>query len=119
MGKNRGDTLTLESGLRVFATVHPSSLLRVPDEADKQAAPQAAAMNFQFRLRGLAPPPGVFAIEFVPFMLATLSVVFAVDPFADDFISASDDMVDSPGRVVELPMQGRSLLAHSFRTGTD
>ena len=67
-------------------------------------------MNFQFRLRGLAPPPGVFAIEFVPFVPAPLSVVFAVDPFADDFTSASDDMVNSTGRGVELPMQGRSLL---------
>jgi DNA polymerase len=38
IGRNRGATLTLANGLRVFVTVHPSSLLRVPDEADKQAA---------------------------------------------------------------------------------
>jgi uracil-DNA glycosylase len=38
IGRNRGGTLTLANGLRVFVTVHPSSLLRVPDEADKQAA---------------------------------------------------------------------------------
>ena len=38
IGKNRGETLTLANGLRVFVTVHPSSLLRLPDEADKQAA---------------------------------------------------------------------------------
>ena len=38
IGKNRGETLTLAEGLRVFVTVHPSSLLRLPDEADKQAA---------------------------------------------------------------------------------
>ncbi len=38
IGKHRGETLVLENGLRVFVTVHPSSLLRLPDEADKQAA---------------------------------------------------------------------------------
>jgi DNA polymerase len=38
IGRNRGATLTLVNGLRVFVTVHPSSLLRVPDEADKRAA---------------------------------------------------------------------------------
>jgi uracil-DNA glycosylase len=38
IGKNRGETLNLANGLRVFVTVHPSSLLRLPDEADKQAA---------------------------------------------------------------------------------
>jgi uracil-DNA glycosylase len=38
IGKNRGETLTLANGLPVFVTVHPSSLLRLPDEADKQAA---------------------------------------------------------------------------------
>jgi uracil-DNA glycosylase len=38
IGRNRGEALTLANGLRVFVTVHPSSLLRLPDEADKQAA---------------------------------------------------------------------------------
>jgi uracil-DNA glycosylase len=38
IGKNRGRTLSLASGLRVFVTVHPSSLLRAPDEAARQAA---------------------------------------------------------------------------------
>ncbi len=38
IGRNRGATLTLANGLRVLVTVHPSSLLRVPDEADKHAA---------------------------------------------------------------------------------
>jgi uracil-DNA glycosylase family protein len=38
IGKNRGETLTVANGQRVFVTVHPSSLLRLPDEADKQAA---------------------------------------------------------------------------------
>jgi uracil-DNA glycosylase len=30
--------LVLASGLRMFVTVHPSSLLRAPDEAARQAA---------------------------------------------------------------------------------
>ena len=38
IAKNRGGTLTLANGLRVFLTVHPSSLLRVPDEADRKSA---------------------------------------------------------------------------------
>ena len=38
IGKNRGEALDLANGLRVFVTVHPSSLLRLPDEADKEAA---------------------------------------------------------------------------------
>ncbi len=38
IGRNRGKTLTLEGGLRVFVTIHPSSLLRLPAEADKRAA---------------------------------------------------------------------------------
>ena len=38
IGRNRGATLTLANGLRVLVTVHPSSLLRVPDEADRHAA---------------------------------------------------------------------------------
>ncbi len=38
IGRNRGATLALANGLRVLVTVHPSSVLRVPDEADKQAA---------------------------------------------------------------------------------
>ncbi|MBV9286460.1 MAG: UdgX family uracil-DNA binding protein [Hyphomicrobiales bacterium] len=35
---NRGETLSLANGLIVFVTVHPSSLLRVPDKADKETA---------------------------------------------------------------------------------
>ena len=35
---NRGATLALANGLIVFVTVHPSSLLRVPDRADKERA---------------------------------------------------------------------------------
>ncbi len=38
IGRNRGETLVLESGLRVVVTVHPSSLLRLPKEADREAA---------------------------------------------------------------------------------
>jgi uracil-DNA glycosylase len=35
---NRGQVLEIEHGWQVFATVHPSSLLRAPDEAAKAAA---------------------------------------------------------------------------------
>ena len=35
--KMRGQTVTREDGLRVFLTVHPSYLLRIPDEASKAA----------------------------------------------------------------------------------
>jgi DNA polymerase len=35
--KMRGEIVTREDGLRVFVTVHPSYLLRIPDEADKAA----------------------------------------------------------------------------------
>ena len=38
IGKNRGTTLVLANRLAVFVTVHPSSLLRVPDGADRKAA---------------------------------------------------------------------------------
>ena len=38
IGANRGATLLLANGLRVFVTVHPSSLLRVPDEEAKRNA---------------------------------------------------------------------------------
>jgi DNA polymerase len=35
--KLRGQVLTRDDGLRVFLTVHPSFILRIPDLADKQA----------------------------------------------------------------------------------
>ena len=35
IGANRGRTLILPDGLRVFVTIHPSSLLRLPDKADR------------------------------------------------------------------------------------
>ncbi len=38
IGKNRGDALMLANGLRMFVTVHPSSLLRAPDQTARQAA---------------------------------------------------------------------------------
>jgi DNA polymerase len=38
IGANRGKILEAANGLRVFITVHPSSLLRLPDEADRHAA---------------------------------------------------------------------------------
>jgi uracil-DNA glycosylase len=34
--KMRGQTIERDDGLRIFFTVHPSYLLRIPDEADKQ-----------------------------------------------------------------------------------
>ncbi|HLH48403.1 MAG TPA: uracil-DNA glycosylase family protein, partial [Roseiarcus sp.] len=37
IGANRGKVIELPSGLRIFATIHPSYLLRVPDEAAKAA----------------------------------------------------------------------------------
>jgi DNA polymerase len=37
IGANRGKIIELPSGWRIFATVHPSYLLRVPDEAAKAA----------------------------------------------------------------------------------
>ena len=33
VGANRGKIVELQSGLRIFATIHPSYLLRMPDEA--------------------------------------------------------------------------------------
>jgi uracil-DNA glycosylase family protein len=38
IGANRGKVLEAAEGLRVFVTVHPSSLLRLPDEAARRAA---------------------------------------------------------------------------------
>jgi len=35
---NRGKTLVAPTGISVFVTVHPSSLLRMPEEADRHAA---------------------------------------------------------------------------------
>jgi uracil-DNA glycosylase family protein len=35
IGANRGKVIELPNGLRIFATVHPSYLLRVPDEAKR------------------------------------------------------------------------------------
>ncbi|HLJ72094.1 MAG TPA: UdgX family uracil-DNA binding protein [Roseiarcus sp.] len=37
IGANRGKVIELASGLRIFATIHPSYLLRVPDEAARAA----------------------------------------------------------------------------------
>ena len=37
VGANRGKVVELPSGLRIFATIHPSYLLRVPDEAARHA----------------------------------------------------------------------------------
>jgi len=37
VGANRGTVFDLEGGLRVFVTIHPSSLLRVDDEEDRRS----------------------------------------------------------------------------------
>jgi len=37
VGANRGKIVELPNGLRIFATIHPSYLLRVPDEAARHA----------------------------------------------------------------------------------
>lgn len=37
IGANRGKIVELPNGLRIFATIHPSYLLRVPDEAARHA----------------------------------------------------------------------------------
>jgi DNA polymerase len=33
----RGEMVEREDGLRVFLTIHPSFILRIPDEAEKEA----------------------------------------------------------------------------------
>ena len=38
VGANRGMVLNFEGGLRVFVTIHPSSLLRVEDEDERHSA---------------------------------------------------------------------------------
>ncbi len=35
--KMRGEVIEREDGLRVFITIHPSFILRIPDPADKEA----------------------------------------------------------------------------------
>ncbi len=35
--RERGNVITREDGLRVFLTIHPSFILRIPDPADKDA----------------------------------------------------------------------------------
>jgi DNA polymerase len=34
---NRGSVLTVDKGLRVLVTIHPSALLRLRDEAEKHS----------------------------------------------------------------------------------
>jgi uracil-DNA glycosylase len=38
---NRGSVLTMDSGLRVFMTIHPSALLRLQDEEEKRSGYQS------------------------------------------------------------------------------
>jgi uracil-DNA glycosylase len=41
IAKVRGEALTLADGTKLFVTIHPSSLLRIDNEADKRAAYRA------------------------------------------------------------------------------
>ncbi|MFN4272854.1 MAG: UdgX family uracil-DNA binding protein [Aliihoeflea sp.] len=50
--KERGHILTREDGLKVFVTVHPSYLLRLPDEATK-AAERGRFLDDMRRVKGL------------------------------------------------------------------
>jgi uracil-DNA glycosylase family protein len=59
IGKNRGDTFALESGLRVFVTAHPSSLLRAPDEAAREAAYALFVKDFALSARSPRRFPGL------------------------------------------------------------
>ena len=38
---NRGSFLTVDNGLRVFMTIHPSALLRLQDEEERRAGYQS------------------------------------------------------------------------------
>jgi uracil-DNA glycosylase len=38
---NRGSVLTVDEGLRVFMTIHPSALLRLQDEEEKRSGYQS------------------------------------------------------------------------------
>ena len=38
VGRNRGAVIEIENGRRAFITIHPSSLLRMPEPVDRQAA---------------------------------------------------------------------------------
>jgi len=52
--KLRGRTVERKDGLRVFVTVHPSFILRIPDEADKQAERARFLVDLQAVKRLLA-----------------------------------------------------------------
>src|SRR5436190_8214658 len=51
IGKLRGEALTLEDGTGLVVTVHPSSLLRIPDAEDKQAAYSAFVKDLKVAAR--------------------------------------------------------------------
>src|SRR4051812_45021377 len=47
IGKSRGTPLPLEAGMTAFITVHPSSLLRIPDREDKAQAYRDFVRDFR------------------------------------------------------------------------
>jgi DNA polymerase len=47
IGKSRGAPIALEGGVTAFVTVHPSSLLRIPDHDDKERAYRDFVKDFR------------------------------------------------------------------------
>ncbi len=54
--RHRGEVMTLEDGTRVSATVHPSSILRMPDEAARHAAMEEFVHDLRSAARDATPP---------------------------------------------------------------
>jgi DNA polymerase len=54
IAKLRGQAISLESGAKAVVTVHPSSLLRIPDKAAKVAAYKLFVKDLKFLKRQLA-----------------------------------------------------------------
>lgn len=48
VGRSRGRVMTTPEGLQAVVTVHPSSLLRIPDAADKEKAYRDFVKDFRF-----------------------------------------------------------------------
>jgi uracil-DNA glycosylase len=56
--KLRGTSLDLADGTALFVTVHPSSLLRIKDQADKRAAYKAFVADLKLAAAATAKKPG-------------------------------------------------------------
>jgi uracil-DNA glycosylase family protein len=54
IGKIRGQLLPTQSGLRMLATIHPSYILRIRDDADKQAQYRQFVADLKLGVRALA-----------------------------------------------------------------